>query len=396
MAREPQSLTLAMSTSGDARDPTASSGLPTSLLGALEQIVARVVPIDDHPSPRIARATLAAGALLALRPPLPSRSGWSREGLRRAGEASPAFAALRARTVRARLRGVGELDGFIQHGGDYPAPPGLRMVTYQDSTVVQAARSYDWPHLRGLSQRDLNGLIERQRRAYVSAAGCCTISHWAAQSIVSDYGIPAEKVHVVGLGANHELTTPEEQRRSWSPPRFLFVGVDWERKNGDAVLEAFKAVRERFPGATLDLVGGHPPLSLEGVTGHGLLALDDPNGRAMTRSLFREATAFVLPSIHEPAGIVHVEAGAAGLPSIGTTRGGPATCIGDGGFVVDPDRPEQLLDAMLSLCNPDTAARLGRLASEHAGQLTWRKTAERIIRALEIPDLDPTGLADYL
>jgi Glycosyl transferases group 1 len=396
VTREPQSLALAMSTTGDPRDPTASSGLPTSLLGAPEEIVDRVVPISDHPSPQAVRATLAAGALLGLRPPVLSGAGWSRERLRRVGEASQAFAAVRARTVRARLRGVGELDGFIQYGGDYAGPSGLRMVTYQDSTVAQAVRSYDWPHLRGLSQRDLTGLIERQRRCYRSAAGCCTISHWAAQSIVSDYGIPAEKVHVVGLGANHELAPPEEGQRSWSPPRFLFVGVDWQRKNGEAVLDAFKAVRERFPEATLDLIGGHPRLSLEGVTGHGLLAMDDPSGRALTGSLFRNATAFVLPSIHEPSATVHVEAGAAGIPSIGTTRGGSSTCIGDGGFVVDPDRPEQLLHAMLSLCNPDTAARLGRLAGEHAGKLTWRKAAERLIRALEIPDLDLTGLADYL
>jgi glycosyltransferase involved in cell wall biosynthesis len=33
-------------------------------------------------------------------------------------------------------------------------------------------------------------------------------------------------------------------------------------------------------------------------------------------------------------------AAAAGIPSIGTRNGGPATCIGDAGFVVDPASPD--------------------------------------------------------
>jgi glycosyltransferase involved in cell wall biosynthesis len=270
------------------------------------------------------------------------------------------------------------------------------MVTYQDSTVVQAFEAYPWAHLRGLSSRDVKGLVRRQRAAYESAVGCCTFSHWVADSIVSDYGIPADKVHVVGLGSNGSFAEAGQGGRDWSTPRFLFVGFDWARKNGQLVVDAFQAIRERYPDATLDLVGGHPRVEVEGVTGHGLLAMGDPTGRARLTALYRGATVFVMPSVHEPAGTVHIEAAAAGIPSIGTSNGGAATCIGEAGYVVDPGAPAELFDAMLKLCDPDTAARLGAVGREHAKQFTWRKVAERLVRALRIPGVDLTGHADFL
>jgi glycosyltransferase involved in cell wall biosynthesis len=124
--------------------------------------------------------------------------------------------------------------------------------------------------------------------------------------------------------------------------------------------------------------------------------MGDPVDRARLTALYRAATVFVMPSIHEPAGTVHIEAAAAGIPSIGTASGGAATCIGEAGYVVDPGAPAELLDAMIRLCDPNTAARLGALGREHAKQFTWRKVGERLVRALEIPGLDLTGYAEFL
>jgi hypothetical protein len=51
---------------------------------------------------------------------------------------------------------------------------------------------------------------------------------------------------------------------------------------------------------------------------------------------------------------------------------------------------------MLKLCDPSTTERLGALGREHAAQFTWRKVAERLVRALNIPDVDLTGYAAFL
>jgi glycosyltransferase involved in cell wall biosynthesis len=394
--RSADSLTLALAAMGDPEDRTANSGWPTGVLSALREIVAQVVPIRDSPYSGTARLAFTAGAILGVRPSDLRHPREAKGRLWNVGKASLPYALARARTVRGELANAGSLDGFVQNGGDYPAPRGVRMVTYQDSTVAQALDAYPWPHLLGLTRRDIRGMVRRQRDAYESAIGCCTFTQWNADSIASDFGIPRSKIHVVGLGTNGSFPESDTQERDWATPRFLFVGFDWVRKNGDLVLEAFARIRESVPAATLDLVGRHPTVDLAGVTGHGVLAMDDPEQRARLTSLYQQATAFVMPSLHEPAGTVYVEAAAAGIPAIGTRNGGSATCIGPAGYVVDPASPVELFDAMHRLCDPATAASCGALGREHAKQFTWRKVAERLVRALSIPNVDLTGFAEFL
>ena len=273
-------------------------------------------------------------------------------------------------------------------------PSRCRVVTFEDSTVLQAVEAYPWEHLQGLSKRDVRRYAARQRMIYESAVACCCATHWVAESIVRDYGIAPERVFTVGFGQNHE--GPEPAPRSWSTPRYLFVGGDWKRKNGAAVLAAFARVREQHPDAQLDVVGGHPPIGQPGVRAHGRLSLAQAADRERVAALYRQATAFVLPSLHEPAGIVYVEAGSAGVPSIGTLNGGAATMMGPGGLVVDPLEADQIVEAMLTLADPETAQSMGELARRHSQLFTWRKVAERLIRATGIPDLDTSGLADFL
>ena len=130
------------------------------------------------------------------------------------------------------------------------------------------------------------------------------------------------------------------------------------------------------------------------MTGHGERRLvADAEGRALLASLYRQATCFVLPSLHESFGIVYVEAAAAGLPSIGTARGGTRDSIGDGGILVDPHDDEALVAAMVRLSDPSEARRVGGIAWGRSGLFTWRNVAERIVRALDLPGLDSAALA---
>jgi glycosyltransferase involved in cell wall biosynthesis len=392
--RSVRSLRVGLADSVDPRNMQAGSGASASLLHALDGLIAEAVPLNGELPPRLRRAAHLSSAATRLRP---RDLGNPRAGLKRVHSAArlgrPTIAA-RWFLIRRRLAAAGTLDAVIQRGSEMRLPASRRIVTLEDSTVLQAWHGYPWPHLEGLSERDVQRYADRQRRVYESAVACCCTSHWVAESITGSYGIPAGRVFTVGLGQNHEA--PEPAARDWRTPRYLFVGIDWRRKNGPAVLEAFARVREGHPAARLDVVGGHPPIDQPGVVAHGRLSLVEPEDRERMAELYREATAFVMPSLHEPAGIVYLEAAGAGVPSIGTTNGGAATMIGPGGMVVDPLEPDQILEAMLTLADPDAARRMGELAYRHATLFTWQKVAERLIRALAIPDVDTSGLADFL
>jgi len=165
-------------------------------------------------------------------------------------------------------------------------------------------------------------------------------------------------------------------------PRFLFVGVDWKRKNGAAVLKAFAKVRAQIPSATLAVVGQHPPFEQPGVEGYGFLARENPAGQRLLDQLFASATVFVLPSLFDPSPIAYLEAASAGLPVIATTCGGAGELLGDASISVDPYDNEALYNAMMRLSDGALARSMGMLALVRSANSRWRDVSERIVSSL--------------
>ena len=274
-----------------------------------------------------------------------------------------------------------ETPRWVQMGSEF-GHPFHDFVTFEDMTVSLAVDLPDYVQLRPPVAA---AWIRRQKLIYRRARACCVASRWAADSIV-EYGIDRSKVHVVGCGCNIRAEVGE---RDWSIPRFLFLGLDWKRKNGNAVVDAFAQIRRGIPDARLCLVGDHPLVDYPGVTCYGLLRKENSSERSRIEQLLRESTCLVLPSKYEPFGIVYAEAGWAGIPSIGTSIGGAADAIGAGGIIVDPHRPAQLVKAMTLLSQPETVRNLGAKARTHAELLTWDAVAHRVAGALGLADREP-------
>jgi glycosyltransferase involved in cell wall biosynthesis len=344
---------------GDPADPGSWSGIPRGLSDGLRESGADPVPIDAR-----------APGLTRLAEHL--RVSWTRQ------TTNKLLAWIGGRRASRALANAQAVAAIALGSGFELAIP-IPIATYDDMTVVQALAQpnseYD-----GIPEGARQRWTERQRRGYEASRACCVASSWAAASIIEDYGIDPAKVHVVGAGRNSPLRKLE---RDWSVPRFVFIGRDWERKQGQRVVETFAAVRGVHRASTLDLVGGHPPIEAPGVTGHGPQPLNSPSAQRLIAELLGRATCLVLPSKLEPFGIAHLEAGAAGVPSIGTTNGGAATAVGGGGVLVDPDDEDALLEAMLHLCDPQVAKSLGERAFEHSRGFSWQAVAERVVSALD-------------
>jgi hypothetical protein len=367
------------------RDPATYSGIPAALLAGIEANGDTAVAITAQ-LPRHTRRWLELGlAAASLRPGelIPPQRIRDALRARQAGLlGSRVLAAAKSATAASSIRSGDPFDGCIQFGTEFRLPASTPYVTYDDSTVVQAARAYPYPWITALGRRGLREIVRRQRAAFMDARACCATSQWAAGSICEDYDVPAERVHVVGIGAIN-LPAAAEATRDWATPRYLFVGKAWERKNGPRVLEAFAAVRAAHPGARLDLVGGHPAdIAQPGVAGHGMLRPGDPADQARLGALYAAATCFVLPSLHEPSAISHVEAATAGIGSVGSASGGSATLIADGGLTVDPVDTGALTAAMLAFADPERARAFGARARNRATLLTWPLIAQRLRRAL--------------
>ena len=368
---------------GDAEDPSVRSGTPYGVLTGLRSWGVEVVALDVRASPRAERALALALSPTHHRTPATSLRQRVRRGYS-AALVGADVARWRSAVARRRLRSVGPLDGVVQLGAGYEvADPAAPLAVYDDMTVAQALE-HPYPAWQALRERDVRARLAMQERVYASATACCMTSSWVAASATARFGVARERVHVVGAGT-HE--SPRHPGRDWSVPRFLLVGLDFERKNGARVLRAFARVRRAHPGARLDVVGGHPPIDQDGVVGHGRLSRRDPAQAQRLRELFDAATCFVMPSLHEPAGVVFTEAAAAALPSVGGTVGGSADFIGDGGLVVDPTDDDAVVEAMLALCDPGLAERTGALAAARSPLFTWRAVAGRLLGALGLDGL---------
>jgi Glycosyl transferases group 1 len=386
--------TIAVLCPGDPSAAATWSGIPSGIVHSLEELGLEVRGINvDAVRPISVGVSLIAGGVMVASIARAGVRLTPRE-VRRVGSLSPAVAGMMSGIARRRLGASAPLDGLIQVGTGYSVETTVPIVTFEDMTVVQALEAGS-PAWRAMPTRAVSARVARQRRVYERARACCVTTHWAASSIISDYGISAGKVHVVGIGRNFE-PIGAAVRHSWSPPRFLFVGREWERKNGPRVLAAFARLRLEVPDARLNVVGGHPPLHADGVDGHGVLRLDDAADRRRLTELYASSTCFVMPSIHEPSAQAYVEASAWGMPSIVTSNGGSAELIGNSAIVVDPLDDDGVLEAMRALCDPATAARLGGLAQRRSSLFTTRAMAGRLLRALDLPSIRTEELPAFL
>jgi glycosyltransferase involved in cell wall biosynthesis len=182
------------------------------------------------------------------------------------------------------------------------------------------------------------------------AAHIVTWSEWVARSIVGDYGIAADKVTVIPPGIDLEGWPQARPGADPARVRLLFVGGDFARKGGEALLQAFRTVRTRHTElhvVTRDRVPDEPGLHVH----HGL----SPND-AKLMQLFGDSDIFVLPTLAEAFGIAAVEAMAAGLPVIASATGALAEIVtAESGVLVPPGDADALAQAMRRLID-DAAA----------------------------------------
>jgi glycosyltransferase involved in cell wall biosynthesis len=342
------------------------SGIPAGLARGLSEIGFEPEPVDAEPV-RIIGDIAKTWTTIARR---------NRHG----GMLAPEIRELRGLTARIRAR-RNRFDAIIQMGSDFGTPLSGRRVTYEDMTVRERIRVDPNRIERTLGIVAINRWIQAQDKCYASAIGCCAMSRSTGESIIREYGIDPARVHVVWAGRNYE---PRPIARDWTKPRFFFMGHDWHRKNGPAVLRAFAHLKARVRGARLDIAGGHGRIDADGVMAHGPLGFADARDRAHAEALFESATCFVMPSQFEPFGIVYVEAAAAGVPSIGTLVGGARDAIGEeGGLLVDPWDEKALIESMELMSDPNRASMMGAAALERSRLFTWTAVAQRIAGALE-------------
>ncbi len=223
---------------------------------------------------------------------------------------------------------------------------------------------------------------------------------------------------------NAANVVPQERIAAPSSRRAVFVGRLSPEKGVHDLIVAFRSVLEKFPDASLHLIGSPGSIPLEYLVGLSddphvqalrmfyerphrldsskdlyLGALEDLAGPELGRRIFfegyvdhhviqdhyRQASVLVNPSLSESFGIPLVEAMMMKIPVVATRVGGMQHTVvqNQTGLLVAPADPAALANAIgLVLADPELASRLGAAGRTRAlERFSWDVAADQLVEA---------------
>jgi glycosyltransferase involved in cell wall biosynthesis len=231
-----------------------------------------------------------------------------------------------------------------------------------------------WPLVRRLRMRACHETTLRKCDAVVS------ISQAVKDDILKFYGYRWEsRVHSIWNPiAIDRFDRPAEQNFTGGRPFILTAGVDRPVKNLATLIRAFAILRQRFPDHCLVLAGqlrskdrgwrrrsakveAEMPSVIDLINDLGIsdhVKVTDYISDDQLGALYREASAFVLPSLFEGFGMPAVEAMALGAPTL--VSGLPVlreVTFGAARYIENPLNEQEVASEIADLLNAGDSAR---------------------------------------
>ncbi|MET9252860.1 glycosyltransferase family 4 protein [Streptomyces sp. NPDC003717] len=260
---------------------------------------------------------------------------------------------------------------------------------------------------RNLSVRRWYAFTRMQKRVARRLPSVLTVSGSSRQEIVAHLGVPEGRVHVVHIGADTGLFSPDPSVPK-VPGRIVTTSsADVPLKGLVFLVEALAKVRTEQPEAHLVVVGKRPtegPVAqaMERYGLEGAVRFVKGISDAELVDLVRSAEVACVPSLYEGFSLPAAEAMATGTPLLATTGGAIPEVAGPDGetcLAVPPGDAGALAAGLKRLLGDDDGAgelrrRLGAAGRERVlRRFTWARAAEgTVARYRELLDGPATGV----
>jgi glycosyltransferase involved in cell wall biosynthesis len=228
-------------------------------------------------------------------------------------------------------------------------------------------------------------------------------SRWASESAQKHYGVKRGQLFELPFGPNIPPGLIEEHYvekviRSRDDIKLLFISADWQRKNGELVLNICQSLIAAGVKARLITIGDIPTHveQLNFVDNRGFLHKSDRNQLSQICEAYRESHFFVLPTKADTFGVVFCEAQAFGVPSVTYDIGGTSSAVANdktGVLLPVGSEADDFANAILKyIDHPELYYRLSsHCRNRYQNEANWHSWSTLILKLAESTPLCPVS-----
>lgn len=223
-----------------------------------------------------------------------------------------------------------------------------------------------------------------------------TVSQFERQRITDFFGFKNDNRLIAvynGVGSHFQKIEDENiltviKNKYHLPDKFFFhLGNTDPKKNTIGVLKAYsdflKKSEQKIPLVMLDFDRNELGRMLREIGDEHLIENIQLTGYVANTDLpavYSQCTLFLYPSLRESFGIPILEAMACGVPVITSNTSSMPEISGNAAFMVDPFKPETIVDAMLTLMKEDLKRNeLIKNGFVQAAKFSWYAMAEKVL-----------------
>jgi glycosyltransferase involved in cell wall biosynthesis len=231
--------------------------------------------------------------------------------------------------------------------------------------------------------------LEMQMKVAKQIPRLVTVSENSRRDIVSQMGVPEDRLHIVAVGVDQQTFRPLPHVARVPGRIMTTASADVPMKGLVPLLEAIAKLRVEREDVHLVVIGKQKdkskiPAVLDRLGLEHAVEFVSGVEQARIIELYAEAEIAVVPSLYEGFSLPAIEAMACGVPLVATTGGALPEVVGPDGIAaltVPPNDPSELALAIgRMLDDPELRARIGRAGRDRIlDRFTWRRSAEGMI-----------------
>ena len=280
-------------------------------------------------------------------------------------------------------------DLFHSTSNQYPLFLKNGIATVHDITFKKFLDSKWWTFNMG--SRYLNLVIKRSLK---NAAAVIAVSNHTKADLVKHYHLDKtsqEKIQVIYEGWEHLIHNNEERENEPLPRHnnyLFYVGTTRLHKNMKNLLKAFQIACTNLPANIKLVISGNQTyldeedkktIALINISGERIIFTGFVS-KTVLEHLFRNADAFIFPSLSEGFGIPVLESFYFNKPLLCSNATSLPEIAGDAALYFDPEKPEDIAGAICSFFNdPDIGAELVAKGAERLKFFSWKKAATETV-----------------